>query len=280
MKKTLIILCVLLLTGCSARFAYNNISWLVHWYIDDYVELNDSQEDQFDAMLETWMTWHKTEELPKYKAQLQAIINDIKSQDINPAKFEAHRQKMRGHWERARAYVANDIVTLGRTLDQDQVIYLLAALEKENKEDEEEMLEKQSQRAEKREKRWIKRNQKNIKNWLGTLNPEQEKLILSFRERFETTGFLWLEYKRDYQNALRQVFAMPTRDEEFDALLYDLIVNPEQHRSEAFNIANDNNIVASSEYFLGLLSLSTAKQRNILIDEIESFITDIEAVQK
>jgi len=280
MKKITIILCVLLLTGCSTRFAYNNISWLVYWYIDDYIELNENQEDQFDEMLDSWMIWHKTEELPKYKAQLQEIIQDIKGRSLDEAKFEAHRIRVLEHWQRARTYVASDLVTLGSSLSNDQVVYLLAALEKKNKEDEEEILDNRDDSLEKQNKRWVKRNQKNIKNWLGTLSSEQELLITSYRDRFLPTRLLWIEYRRDYQAALREVFAMASRGEQFETKLHDLIIDPEQYRSAIFNAANENNNAARSDYFIALLNLSSDKQIKMLIEELDGYIDDIEMLQK
>ena len=41
----------ILLTGCSSKFAYNNIDWLMYWYIDDYVELDKSQKSLLDGVL-------------------------------------------------------------------------------------------------------------------------------------------------------------------------------------------------------------------------------------
>lgn len=280
MKKIVILLCVLMLSACSTRFAYNNIDWLVYWYLDDYVELNTEQEEQFDSMLAKWMQWHKTQELPKYKQQLQDIINEVEQGQLNHSKFVAHRERARSHWERARNYVAQDIVTIAKTLDKEQVEYFFNALEKQNKEEEEEILENQARSAEKRRERWIKRNQKSVKGWIGKLQPEQNELIESFRERFESTGALWLEYRRKYQSALKTVFDFPERGAQFEAALLELITNPEQYRSEAFNQITQSNIEASSEYFLGLLALSSNKQKEKLVDEINELIEDIEYLAK
>ena len=57
MKKLTLLLWIVLLSGCSTKFAYNNIDWLVNWYIDDYVVLDTQQEKQFDAILDKWTAW-------------------------------------------------------------------------------------------------------------------------------------------------------------------------------------------------------------------------------
>ena len=195
MKKYLLLLSVLLMTGCSTTFAYNNASWLVYWYLDDYVELNSSQEEQFDQMLAQWMSWHRSQELPKYEAQLGEIIEDIKSKNINHERITYHREKVRAHWVRARECIADDLVTLGRTLDEDQIIYMFAALEKENTESEEEIAERNEKSKKEREKDWVKQNQKGMRRWMGRLSNEQKDFIAGFNTSFESTSDLWLGYR-------------------------------------------------------------------------------------
>ncbi|MDT0594424.1 DUF6279 family lipoprotein [Glaciecola petra] len=280
MKKIILLTCMLLLGGCSTKFAYNNASWLIYWYMDDYIELNDAQEDQFDRYFAEWIEWHKAEELPKYAAQLNQIIEDIEQQNINLERIAFHRDNARAHWVRAREYIAEDLVALGRTLSEEQVVYLLAALEEENQEDEEEMAENKELSKDKRDRNWVKRNQKNIRRWMGRLSDEQKLFISGFRERFESTGVLWLDYKRRYQQALRETFAMSARDENFDAALLELIVNPEQYRGEVFDEATDRNLLAASEYMMGLYDMANKKQLKRLIDEIDSIKEDAISLQK
>ena len=280
MKKIILLLCVLMISGCSTKFAYNNASWLIYWYMDDYVELNDEQEDQFDVYFEQWMQWHRTQELPKYARQLNEIISDIKSQNIDAQRIAYHRDLARSHWVRARAYIAPDLVELGRTLDQEPLDYMFAALEEENQDDEEEINENKALSQDKRDKKWVKRNQKNMKRWMGRLSDDQKAHIASFRERFESTGELWLGYKRRYQSALKEVFSQQERDAKFDAALLDLIINPEQYRGQVFDEATDRNLAAASDYLLGLYDTASDKQMKKLIDEIESISDDVASLQK
>jgi hypothetical protein len=280
MKKITILLCVLLLSGCSAKFAYNNASWLVYWYLDDYVELNNQQEEQFDHMLSTWFDWHRSNELPKYQAHFEELISDIKTKKIDEALIFYHREKSRDHWERARTHVAPDIVTMGKTLSEKQVSYLFTKLEKENIEDEEEDSQYRDLTLTQQDKKWIKRDQKGAKKWIGKLNNEQKLHIKQFRDRFKKTGNYWLTYKRDYQQALRELFSAPDRSNEFEEKLLTLILYPESYRSEAFSLASDANNKASAEYLIGIMDLADKKQMNRLIEEISNLKQDIISLNK
>lgn len=280
MKKIIMLVCVLLLSGCSTTFAYNNINWLIYWYLDDYVELNNQQEDMFDDMLSNWMSWHKQNELPQYQAQLDDIINDIQNKNITEQSIKAHRERARDHWVRARAHVAPDIVKLGATLSQDQLIYLFANLEKENVDDEEEMAERNRLKPQERVDKWIKRNQKGIRQWMGALSDEQEQFIGTFYGRFESTGPHWVAYKREYQQHLREVFALPLRDEAFEQKLYELIVDPEKFRTPSFEAAMEVNTQASTEYMMGLMAMASDKQSKNLVDELDDLRKDVLSLQK
>lgn len=269
-----------MLGGCSAKFAYNNASWLIYWYLDDYIELNNDQEDMFDTMLDGWMAWHKENELPQYQQQLEDIMIDIKSNNVNEQSILSHRERAREHWVRARSHVAPDLVELGGTLSQKQVVYLFASLDKQNSEDQEELNEDSEVDDEERLDKWTKRNQKGLKKWTGQLTEEQKELIASFQNRFESTGQHWIAYKREYQQQLREVFASPDRKESFRQRLHALIVDPEKFRSQPFQTAMDMNAQASTEYMLGVLALTTDKQRSTLIDEIDEFRQDIISLQR
>jgi hypothetical protein len=275
MKKITILLCVFLLSGCSTKFVYNNASWLVYWYLDDYVELNNQQEDQFDEILSKWIDWHRSTELPKYHVHLEEIISDIKSQQLNKERIAYHREKGRDHWERGRAYVAPDIVTMSKTLNDKQVTYLFSKLEKENIEDEEENTEDRGLTPTQQTKKWIERNQKGAKRWIGKLNNKQRLHITQYRDRFEKTGDYWLTYKRDYQQALNVLFLSPDRSNVFEDKLLTLILYPEAYRSEAFLSASEANTQASTEYFMGIIDLADKKQINRMIEEIEELKQDI-----
>ena len=73
MRKFWIVIFALILSACSSQFAYNNLDWLIHWYLDDYIDLNKAQKQSFDGEFEKWMQWHRTEELQKYQQHLQEL---------------------------------------------------------------------------------------------------------------------------------------------------------------------------------------------------------------
>jgi len=274
-KKLYILIAILFLTGCSAKFAYRNIDWLVYWYLDEYIELTDEQQDVFEVKLNKWLDWHKQNELPKYVSQLDLLAQDIIDQNISAQRIDYHRDEARAHWVRLRAYITPDLVQMAPMLSPEQITYLFAALEKENLERQEELDENAQDSANERTEDRLKRTLKETKRWLGKLTTEQETMIENTLPQFHSNGTLWLEYRRAYQNQLRALFAQPDRGSEFAQSLSVLLTQPEQFRSQALQIRNDENSNAYVNMLLTLAVLSTEKQRQHVKKEISEFSKDL-----
>jgi hypothetical protein len=121
---------------------------------------------------------------------------------------------------------------------------------------------------------------KNIRNWIGKLSNGQEQIIGSYYDDFASTGDYWIEYKREYQQQLRETFDMPERDELFKNNLYKLIVDPEKYRSAAFQTLMDENATVSANYMIEVFEASSDKQVKRLLSKIEDLQDDISYLQK
>lgn len=275
MKKLIVLATILLLAGCSTKFAYKNVDWLVYWYVDDYIDMTKPQEQMFDEYIVKWKDWHIQNELPKYQAHLEELAQDIVQQNISISRMDYHQTKAREHWVRFRAHISPGVAEIAATMDEEQITYFFAALEKENVKDEEERQERLERSDEKRKDRWIDRNTDNIKNWLGRLTEEQERFIENTYGRFKSNSEFWVQYKRDYQQALRMQFAVSYRDDTFKQEMLALLVDPERFRSEQMLANSEHNERETKDYLLTLFTLSTEKQRQHLLKEINDLKDDV-----
>lgn len=275
MKKIILIGFVLLLSGCSTKFVYKNVDWLIYWYVDDFVELTSEQEDAVDVKLAQWLDWHKKNELPNYLAHLKELSNDIAQQQLSLARMDYHQEKVTDHWLRIRTHIIPDLVEMAPMLSDDQIASLFTEIEEKNKEDAEEREERTAMSPEKRKKEVVKRNQKNLKRWLGKLNTEQETLIENMYGEYHSNGELWSEYRQRYQGELRALFAAPDRGPDFKASLHKMLMYPHDYRSDLLNQRNDENGQKYKSFLLAIDALTTEKQREHLIDEIGDFVEDL-----
>ena len=280
MKKIIVIGLALLLSGCSTKFVYKNLDWLVYWYVDDFVELSDEQERVVDAKLATWLEWHKNTEIPKYVAHLNELSDDIRMQQISLDKIDYHQQKASEHWTRLKAKIIPDLVEMAPMLTNEQVDSMFNEIDEMNKDEEKERQELLAKSSEQRKKRSIKRNIKNLERWLGDINSEQESLIENMYGQYHSNGELWLEYRVRYQAELRSLFNAPDRGDEFKAKLSSLLMYPEEYRSEVLNQRNDENRKTYKEFLFAVDALATNKQRTHLLSEIADFVSDFSDLAK
>jgi hypothetical protein len=280
MKKAIIIVFVLLLSGCSTKFVYKNFDWLVYWYIDDFIELSDEQEEAFDKKLEQWFVWHKESELPKYLAHLKELSDDIQQQQLSLEKMDYHQSKAQDHWVRIKERIIPDLVEMSPTLSNEQVESIFKEIDELNKEEAEERAERLEMDEDKRKKQSIKRSEKNLKRWLGPINEQQDALVNSMYGQYHSNGELWQEYRIEYQKALRALFDDPDRGDVFKERLQQLLSSPEEFRGEVLNQRNIENGNKYKAFLLAISQSSTEKQRKHLINEIEEFSSDVRDLMK
>jgi len=279
-RKIIIIGLVLFLSGCSTKFVYKNLDWLVYWYVDDFVELNDEQEKLVDVKLANWLEWHKNNEIPKYIAHLNELSGDIRMQQMSLDKMDYHQQKAAEHWIRLKAKIIPDLVDMAPLLSQEQVDSMFKEIDEMNKDEAQEREEYLEKSPEQRKKRSIKRNTKNLKRWLGDVNNEQEALIENMYGQYHSNSELWLEYRVRYQAELRSLFNSPDRGEEFKAKLNKLLMQPEEYRGAVLNQRNLENGNKYKEFLLAVDALATDDQRKHLLAEIAEFVEDFSDLAK
>jgi len=129
-RNLLIITVILILTGCTTKFAYKNLDWVASWYISDYVQLTEEQEAVVDEKLAACLAWHKREELPRYLVDLNALTSDISQQRLNLEKLTFHVDAIKQHWQSIKTKLVPDLVLMSPLLSEQQVSYLFEKLDK------------------------------------------------------------------------------------------------------------------------------------------------------
>ncbi|MFC3095552.1 hypothetical protein DRW07_08460 [Alteromonas sediminis] len=275
-KKVFCLILVLTLTGCSTKFAYNNFDWLVYWYLDDYIELNDEQEAFFDSKVAKWMTWHRQEELGKYKAQLESIKHDIKNGHLDEQTIARHMEQGTAHFERVREKVTPALVEMALDINEEQITYLFASLEKENVKQEKRMAKRRKGGPEKRLEKRIESITDEIEDNIGRLSSEQKRIVEKYAALFIATGDDWIAYRRLIQNEARQLFANRDSNPEFAQQLTTMMLNPDSYRSPEYAVNRDANRAQSIALMVELGSTLSDKQKSKLIEEINDIISDLD----
>lgn len=136
------------LAACSAvKLAYNNLPEIGYWWLDDYVDFDDTQTPRVRDELQQLLAWHRREELPKVAALLRRV-QALAPEDVTPAQacelVDAFRARILVVAERVEPVAAD----LARSLDAAQLAQL--------------------------ERKYRKLNDKYREDWLA-LAPEQQR---------------------------------------------------------------------------------------------------------
>ena len=276
MRSLLVVVFIIFLTSCSSKLAYNNLDWWVYWYMDDYIELKDEQEEKFDAHLQNWLSWHKKSELTRYKAQLEDIRKQIQNDTLNSSIVYNNLELARSHWERVRDEVSPELAAIAKTLDDEQVVTLFAALEKDNKEEEEERQEALEKSEAERLKDRIERIQETISERIGDLSKEQKQIVSTYAQQFISTGDAWITYRRNIQNAARKLFVSRKQNERFEQELVVLMQNPDNYKSDVYKQSSAHNMTVMATLLAEIFSTLSEKQRQTLIENVDELIETVD----
>jgi hypothetical protein len=280
MRVAIVFFLLLSLTSCSSKLAYDNLDWWVYWYLDDYVELNDEQEDKFDDYLNNWLQWHKRSELKRYESQLKTLKQQVLNSELDYDTVYAHINDVRTHWERVRAEISPQLAELAVDLTDQQIVSLFATLEKDNKEEEKERKEFLKQSDKERSEERIERMVDNVEERIGDLSDEQKQIIATYNAQFVSTSDEWLQYRRNIQNAARRLFITKSTNPNFIQDLTYLMQNPDKYRSEDYQQASAHNMKVVATLMVEIASTLSESQRKTLVENIDEFITTVDRFQK
>ncbi|MDC8830989.1 DUF6279 family lipoprotein [Alteromonas gilva] len=276
MKKGLLIAIIFLLVGCSTKFTYNNLDWLIHWYIDDYVSLTDEQEEFFDDHFAQWQQWHRSEELSKYIAHLRALKADLSAPTLTAQQIEMHMQDSRLHWERLRDRVSPALAQIAYDLTDEQIESLFDEINDKNDEIRESLADYAEMSVEEQAEERLDNLEDDVSEYIGRLNQEQKRIIKAFAPEFNSTRALWLKYRTEMQQGARTLLANRKQNPLFRTELVALITRPEDFRSETYRTLRVENTRTYAKMAEQLFYTLDKKQKRKLIGEIDDMIEDLE----
>ncbi|MEL0035893.1 MAG: DUF6279 family lipoprotein [Gammaproteobacteria bacterium] len=262
------------LSACmGVKFTYNNLDWLLPWYVEDYITLTDIQEEQFEQEFEDLWAWHRENELPKYVTSLKQLEEDIAEDAITLEKIIAYQDEARDHYLVTAQRVVSQGIDLMSTLSDEQVAEMKEIIMEEMAEYEERVFESSK---EERIKKRIRNTEKSFRRWIGKLTNKQKILIEQWGSDLESL----YEYGFQYTVASRKAFfaAMERReDKEYlrERLLFLTVERDQLHTKEHLE-ARERNRDKTRQLLLTMKDTLTKKQRERLIRKIKNYREPLE----
>jgi hypothetical protein len=219
----LVTLC-LLVTGCTAGFVYDRLDWVVSWYVNGLVSLDEPQERQLRDIVRRTLTWHRDTQVPRYVDLLERLDRETDA-PVTPEYLESRYQEMVGFLDDFTRHVVPEAAPLLRTLDAGQIAELGENLAEDNEEMWEEFAGADPDRRRKRRERSAVRA---IQRFTGTLSGAQKALVAERIAGMADVSEQWMERRRNWQESFLGLLRNPPPGAGFETALRDLALEPDR----------------------------------------------------
>ena len=272
------LLAVLTLSACSTlQLAYNHSDDFLYWWVDGYVNLQDTQKPLVRQSLKDLQAWHKAEQLPAYIALLQRMQN-MAPNDVSTAQVCAVTQDMQNSFIGLLRRVEPAAAQLATSLKPEQLAHMRQRYDTTNQEWRDEWI---TPSAEDRLKRRYKLSLNRLEDFYGKLDSAQRDLIRQWLAQSKFNPELsYAERERRQADSLQTLQRITTTKDaaQSQALLRGWvdrsITSPnEQTRTYAQALWQDN-----CEGFAKLHNSTTPAQREHLARTLKNYEADFRAL--
>ena len=267
---------VILLSGCTVKFYYNQLDWLVPWYVDDYVSLTSQQEDMLQEHLDEYLLWHRKQQLPVYADFLEwaatASEDGLDSEEIQ------HLQERLNHFIATMfTRLAPALVDLFQSLSDEQVEELFANFENENLEYTEERIEiSERKHREERAEELIDL----VERWTGNLDDPQLQYIENWSNQYKRMSADFLASRKKWQGELRLILQQRDDRDYLESALLELFARRYSHRSAQYQEKFQFNEDLLRSLYAKLDQSLSSRQRLSMVTEFSSMADDFRYLAK
>lgn len=236
-KLLIIIALAMMLAACSVKMLYNQLNYLIPYYVEGMVSLDDMLEEKLEQRTLMLISWHRNTQLNEYAKWLGDLQRDI-NQELTEEKLQSHIAQLGDFWQSILVKINEEMALLIPLLNIEQRNELFASLDEKNAEFLEEVVNiTNEQRIEK----YSSRMMDSYENWLGELTGEQKKAIKQVASEMQSTAKLRLERRRQWQRSIQRILYLnENNDNKTKALREYFAEYNSQQNTEMDKIVNQN----------------------------------------
>lgn len=270
--RFLILLVLLILgTACSNKFFYNQLDWLIPWYVDDYVDLTFVQKENLDKQVEMLLQWHRGEELSHYIEILNHIEKDV-TEDVTVATVKSWFDVVLIAAKRVQINILPSAIELGEKLTEEQMAEFVKNLSVRQAELEEEYLSRSNEE-------YIEDNYEsltdNLGKYVGRLSDAQKERLNKAASTMQRFDHVWLEDRRAW---LEKIEGLMKREQGWQQATIDAFAVRGEQRPKRFKqyLSYNTNII--NEAIADVINQLSDKQRGKLLVEIAKIKNDFRLI--
>ena len=267
-RSAVLLLCLLVLgSGCSVKFAYNNLDRFVRWGVSDYLDMNDEQRRYYDAEFAKFHYWHRTNHLSRYADLLESLPVTM-ADGVDELEILGMENTMRAWADEIEERATPMVIEMMRSMTDEQVARLPKKLEAGNREVAEPELDKSLEAA---QEQWRDEVADMFSQFAGRLSPEQQKYLTSQSIRYLPERVLWADYRRRWQADLLALLAEREDAVKFAEGYIQLAASRELYYGAELTQLFDHNEALSREVGGWLLNHATERQQERLFERLLGF---------
>lgn len=264
------------LAGCSAiKLGYNNFDAVAYWWLDGYVDFDDSQSQRVRTDLARLQAWHRATELPRL-GELMQRVERLVGGELTPAQACALVPDLRARIAAVTERAEPAIVTLAMSLTPAQLQHLERKYGQNNREYTRDWLRlSAAEQADKRGKQWAER----AEMIYGRLGEAQRAAL---RQQLEQSSFdpqrVLADRQRrqqDLLHTLRKVTTAGVPLDEARSLMRGWIGRGLQAPDPAQRAHQEAMIQESCRIVAALHQSSTAEQRDHAVRRLRAYQRDL-----
>lgn len=272
-RTGLVILLCILLTGCSAtRLMYNQLDWIIVWYMNGFFSLNEEQETQLRESVTRNMEWHRSEQLPKYAKFCRELDQEM-SGVLTAELLQRRYEKMIELWDEFILQTLPDVSAFFLSLDQAQIDEFIENIEENNDELWDEFAgESAEERLERRQKQAIK----GAKRAVGRLTADQKELIRAYTANMHDLSIEWMSGRKAWQSDFRALMRERPAEPAFTERLTNLMMDPNRGDTEDYRVKVEENRETIFAMMVALSGQFSDKQRARVSRRLNNYARDFE----
>ncbi|OED80311.1 DNA polymerase III subunit alpha [Vibrio cyclitrophicus ZF65] len=274
--RWLVVLICFLFAGCGTKFAYNNISWFVVSYIEDFVSLTNSQESELEERLDLLQQWHKETQLPLYVSQLE-VIENVDRSELTSAFIVNQSDQIKNHIRSIVNKFSPDIYALSMQLSAKQDNQFLKNFREKQQDSYQERL---SLNDEDSRERYRERVKERLERWLGSVSKEQKQIIFAWSQEWINTNDSWRKYQNNTYQALSTLTEKKTDLHIAQPIIMKLLLNYEAYYPDGLESTLTKNTETSAKFLVDIAATSSDKQWVYFMNELESLKSTLVALQE
>ena len=267
-SKKALLFSLIFIFGCSSTtFVYNRIDFLLPWYIQSYVDLNQDQKQDLDELLIPFIKWHREEELPKYVEIIEnfelILDSTIELEDIQEITNDVEES-----WFRIEDKMILWVIPMARDLSDQQIEDFLQVLQTKTTQRENKYLSRNLQTYQNDN---YKRLRKNLRRFMGGLNQDQLSLINNTSKEMIRVDGQWTNNR---EALIEKLKVSLKREDGWESAIENIT-----HRDDLVSINYRKtyayNIEINQRLFVEILNSRTEKQDKKLRAQLLRYKTDI-----